>query len=94
MISEDLLRLFVKYEGIGEGYLKYSKGSGVAVYVDGAKCNQTDAGYVVENGTTDFSISNLEDAFKTGGAFCLWVVIRDSSNTAVLEVPYYLIIQE
>ncbi len=56
VISEDLLRLFVKYEGIGEGYLKYSKGSSVAVYVDGAKCNQTDAGYVVENGTTDGSL--------------------------------------
>jgi hypothetical protein len=55
LITEDLLRIFIKYEGIGDGYLKYSKSSNVTIFVDGAKCNQTEDGYVVENGTTSAS---------------------------------------
>lgn len=45
------------------------------------------------DGTHKYSIAQL-DAFEEG-VFCLSVVVReDSSNTAVLTVPYYLIIQK
>lgn len=55
IISQDMLRIFVNYDGIGEGYLKYSKANGVSVYIDGAKCEQNDDGYIVQNGTTSSS---------------------------------------
>lgn len=47
----------------------------------------------LENETTQIEIMNL-DSFQEG-VLCLSVVVReDSSNTAVLTVPYYLIIQK
>ena len=47
---------------------------------------------VLSNGSNTLMISNL-GSFDEGD-FCLSVVIRDASNTAVLTVPYYLIIQK
>jgi hypothetical protein len=47
---------------------------------------------VLSNGPNTLTISNL-GSFNEGD-FCLSVVIRDASNTAVLTVPYYLIIQK
>lgn len=47
---------------------------------------------VLNNGPNPLTISNL-GSFNEGD-FCLSVVIRDASNTAVLTVPYYLIIQK
>jgi hypothetical protein len=54
-----------------------------------------------ENGHNSIEIKNLESTFSrflsssSEGLFCLSVVIRENvSNTAVLTVPYYLIIQK
>ena len=47
---------------------------------------------VLNDGANTVEISNL-DAVQEGD-FCLSVVIRDASNTAVLTVPYYLVIQK
>ncbi len=47
---------------------------------------------VLSDGPNTLTISNL-GSFDEGD-FCLSVVIRDASNTAVLTVPYYLIIQK
>lgn len=77
LITEDLLRIFIKYEGIGDGYLKYSKSSNVTIFVDGAKCNQTEDGYVVENGTT--SASQIVVRYLS------YEIILDSS-TEILDV--------
>jgi len=44
-------------------------------------------------GVNTFEISNLKESFGEG-IFCVSVVIRDKANTAVLTVPYYLIIQD
>ena len=44
--------------------------------------------------TTNIKITNLADAFKEEGMYCLVVVIRDASNTAVVTVPYYFIMQK
>ena len=55
LIPRELIWVFVKYEGIGEGYMEHSANNGVSIYVDGAKCEQTADGYIVENGTTSAS---------------------------------------
>ena len=55
LVPRDLIWVFVKYEGIGEGYMEHSANNGVSIYVDGAKCEQTADGYVVQNGTTSAS---------------------------------------
>lgn len=52
LIPRDLIWIFVKYEGIGEGYLGHSANNGISIYVDGAKCEQNKDGYIVQNGTT------------------------------------------
>ena len=44
-------------------------------------------------GENIFEISNLKESFGEG-IFCVSVVIRDKDSTAVLTVPYYLIIQD
>ena len=55
LVPRDLIWIFVKYEGIGEGYLSHSANNGLSIYVDGAKCEQTSDGYIVQNGTTTAS---------------------------------------
>ncbi len=47
---------------------------------------------VLIDGGNSFVIANLKSFDE--GIFCVSVVIRDKANTAVLTVPYYLIIQD
>ena len=55
VITQDLLRVFIEYEGIGEQFEAYSSSSAVSVTVDGVPCSKTSDGYVCEFGTNSSS---------------------------------------
>lgn len=55
VITQDLLRVFIEYEGIGEQFEAYSSSNAVSVTVDGVPCSKSSDGYVCEFGTNSSS---------------------------------------
>jgi hypothetical protein len=71
------------------------------LYKNGQEYTSTGWSQSLTNGSNTITIENLESTFSrflsssSEGLFCLSVVIRENvSNTAVLTVPYYLIMQK
>lgn len=74
---------------LGEGYtatVTLMKKDGIRGYISTAWSED------LKTGSNQIKIENLTSFSE--GVFCLSVVIRDGSNTAVMTVPYYLIIQK
>jgi hypothetical protein len=95
-IKEDKIEANIDVQ-VSEGYTA----TVTLLYKNGQEYTSTGWSQSLTNGSNTIKIENLESTFSrflsssSEGLFCLSVVIRENvSNTAVLTVPYYLIMHK